>query len=1510
MPLVTSVTTIERFAGAMFGLQIGSVTLAQVQTDVGQGGITGLNAVLNSYYTSTVGNSTTVQIAASILTNLGIVTGQFGLTAAQVQGASDYIVANLNGVPASARGAQLAIILNSFSNMNTDATYGAVATAFNTNTANAVIWSQAGQDDKLIGAPGVFNLTTAVTTTVGTAGNDVFVANVSDNANTFQSGDVIVGGAGKDMLYATLGNSSAFAITASTSSVEQAVFRSQANNTNGSNGGHNVDATGQKNTVDAERMVGVNEYWNTDSRADLKIEDIRILNPQITKDITIVMRNTDPGSLGNSAPTINASGLDVGNANTADFEVYFSPESLRAANSVSTQAITVFVASQLQQGNALPGASYDATKPLANLPYDTLNVTANGIGYTLKLDLLAASTAGGHTGLGNLTEADFLFALKAAVLSASNGLATVSVNTGAYNYSSTDGVTRSVNTYTITAPTFALGVPATNVWNASAGLPPTNAFAASAVQGTPVVTSPLVTSTIILDNVGREDEAGSLTIGGMDTRIGVERFEIKVASNDNNANNEHTSGSWISRAQSTNNVLKEVQITNVVASDNYHEAGIIDNRQVDSDATANARTLADIKSNVVSPTGALVTAGNSDSLSIGTGTAQAGNNLNELRAFPALLNADGLRDVRLFDASTFKGDIKLGAYFDSAMVPKYQNLVDTAANDKADNVAFVYTLGSGNDSLNVTIDPTAYEAANQVASERHDFAFNFNGGDGNDQIQVQIRGVDQYGQLYDGQNAAWVYNQSLDKNITIDGGNGNDVIRKPGAGNANLIGGAGDDTIYAENTGGSNRNSTSNVSNDGRSNPAGVTGGFTGSTSTSAVGNSAVAAFITLGTAPVTVNTYTTKVFDGVNTITTVASYDTAQTYATVHTTPATGVAAAGGGTATLTTLNDSLANASDDGIVGNDGFAKFVFNTATDLIVTGARPLDSLRSAAPVSVNAVNGTVKIDFLGFDKTVNIGTSVGSTSNTAITDLTINQAVKDAINNDSVLNKLLIAQDGPGHTLIISSLVDGYMGTNAANELRITLGNSATTSGQTGNTSLVQFDATQFVKFGASSTGVYTSVFASTQNATVLHNGADSVAVSDNVITPGTGNDVIVLGTAGFMVDQSLAAYTDAYHATNAQYLGSNDRVVYSGFDNGNDTIVYFDSTVTTKGTPVSYTSVAATTEKVTLTFTDAIVTAAGQQTITFAGINVALSGAAGTQGVIPAADVAYQFGHNATAFPGWTVSSSVLGSNTVTLTHTGAITDLTTASFTGTYTGTVTPVTTQQGADAGVVGQVGKFDVNFTIATSAASATDSFTFDGAIVAYAKGDGATVLAAKANAATYANWTTTVDATTTTGAVTVHFFEKAASVLGTTAHSNAAAVDFDVNTSGTMNNVFGSINSITTEILQTGAITTTAAVAAGAQGEGFDYLDFSAYRVANVVIATGAPASLAYTTVTGVAAAAAFDYIQLVESTVNVGVYTVTQMRSADAVLGGDTLIGTVGTIDLGHHQNFVAANFII
>ena len=1497
MPFATSTTLIQRYANAMYGVELGSITLSQVQADIGTGGIAGLNATLNAYYGGDFGGSTNASVASTILGNIGIVAGLNGLNAAQVKVANDYIVANLNATPAAGRGAMVLSILNSFAGMTADPVFGAASTAYGAAVAGAVTWGTSNTSNAPSSTSTIVNLTSAVGVSTAVTTNQLFVANLSDNQNTFQSGDSIVGNgtaANKNMLYATLGNSSKFAILASTTGVQQAVFSSQSTNATGSSGNNNVDTTGQKNTVDAAQMIGVTQWWNTDSRADLKVEDVRIMDSQITKDITIVMRNTDPGSM--NAVATGGTVLNVGAGDAkVDYELYFSPESLRAASSVNTAAVTVFVSSQLQQGTALPGASYDPSKPLANLPYDTLNVMANGQLITLKLDLAGAALTNGHT-IATLTQADFQLALVNAVKLASGGLATVTVNTNAYNYSSTDAVARSVNTYTITASGFTLGVPATGVWNASLGLPATNAFAASAVVGTPSATAPLITSSIILDNVGREGEAGSLTIGSMDTRGGVERFEIKVASNDGDAKAGSQSGSWIDRAQSTNNTLREVSVMNVVSTDNYHETGVIAGRQVDADASANTRTLAQI------------TQANSDYLYIGTGIDQAGNNLNQARdinastvaagsplSFKGFVNADGLRDVKIFDASTFKGDMKIGAYFDAANVAKYQNLTDTAAADKADDAQFVYTLGSGNNSLNVNIDPTNYGAtvasnANRISGERHDFTFTFNGGSGSNNIQVAIQNADHSG-MTSSQYAAATYNQGLNYNystvktpnydVIINGGSGSSVIRKPGAGSAMINGQTSNTTIYTDNTGSDGLVST-------------------------AANNS----------------------------------------------------------------FTDNLNNFSDDGIVNNDGFAQFVFNVLPDSF-TGLFPLDALHSAAPASVSAVNATLTVNFLGFVKTVNIGTSAGSMANTTITDLTVNQAIKDAINNDVTLNKLLLAEDGPGHALIVHSLIDGNMANynpllvNSANNtaLQITLGSTALSAGQTG---LNVLSAANFAALGANSSGAFVTNFAASSNmiavgqvdpitgktvvtagttltatteytTAYLHTGANSTNVSDNVVNPGSGTAVVVLGTAGYLGAGNPSTLLTSKAVNPASQLnGSNDIVVYQNFGNGHDSIVNFDTSLTT------FATAATTSFAVTLTTnireTDVVTFSASNGTsspesIIFDGVTVNLSAGA-TQGVIPAQDVALQFAQAYGVAGGttWNVIANAagVGNTSVTLQKKtfGNVTDLAASNFNGTLAapstyvsqggGVASPVTTIQGSAAGTAGVATNFDVSFSVANSAAAANGSFatTFDGVnSIAYLKGDGALTLATKVAAGNFADFNTSVD-TTVAGTVTVHFTEKVTSTNDNLAvHGPATATEFGFGT----NNIAGSVAIVgaagASSVGATVVTTSVAAVAAGAPGQGFDMLDFSAYRVGAVYVGN--------TLVAGALTSALNSYVQLVENTVATstkmaagGEYTMTVYNSgSDNAFGGtgtaaDTVVGVVGVTDFGVHQNFVAKSFII
>lgn len=62
----------------------------------------------------------------------------------------------------------------------------------------------------------------------------------------------------------------------------------------------------------------------------------------------------------------------------------------------------------------------------------------------------------------------------------------------------------------------------------------------------------------------------------------------------------------------------------------------------------------------------------------------------------------------------------------------------------------------------------------------------------------------------------------------------------------------------------------------------------------------------------------------------------------------------------------------------------------------------------------------------------------------VTALQLNQAIKNAINNDAVLSKLLVAKDGPSNTLVITSLIDGVF---AADDLAMVVSSTAATATQ-------------------------------------------------------------------------------------------------------------------------------------------------------------------------------------------------------------------------------------------------------------------------------------------------------------------------------------------------------------------------------------------------------------------------------------------------------------------------------
>jgi hypothetical protein len=186
----TNANQVQAFAGAMYGTQIGSVTMAQVTSDIAAVG--GLKNALNAYYSASFGSLPTATVAATVAANLG-------LTGTALTSGTAYITAQLNGVAAGARGALISDIVNLFSTLASDATFGAAATAWNTKVAAAVAYT--GATNVAVGtvvAAGAqtFALTTGVDTLTGGTGNDTFSAT---NA-TLTAADAINGGDGADTL--------------------------------------------------------------------------------------------------------------------------------------------------------------------------------------------------------------------------------------------------------------------------------------------------------------------------------------------------------------------------------------------------------------------------------------------------------------------------------------------------------------------------------------------------------------------------------------------------------------------------------------------------------------------------------------------------------------------------------------------------------------------------------------------------------------------------------------------------------------------------------------------------------------------------------------------------------------------------------------------------------------------------------------------------------------------------------------------------------------------------------------------------------------------------------------------------------------------------------------------------------------------------------------------------------------------------------------------------------------
>ncbi len=234
---------------------------------------------------------------------------------------------------------------------------------------------------------------------------------------------------------------------------------------------------------------------------------------------------------------------------------------------------------------------------------------------------------------------------------------------------------------------------------------------------------------------------------------------------------------------------------------------------------------------------------------------------------------------------------------------------------------------------------------------------------------------------------------------------------------------------------------------------------------------------------------------------------------------------------------------------------AKWLVGTANATLNAGFIWKGKLTVAlvGPNAASSVTSTAVADSVAnnYDNGFEVVVDIPAETNSSVTQININQAIKNAINSDPVLSKLVSAQDGLTNTLDINALIDGDF---SASDLRITVSATDLTTlfGAEQNAALTAYKAysqnDQATILTAQIANAITVMSANSTNGmdtrqNLTANGTNSATSSDSVIDLGTGNDVLVMGTG----------------------TNSHDTLVFKNYDLGNKTVVNFSDASTALG---------------------------------------------------------------------------------------------------------------------------------------------------------------------------------------------------------------------------------------------------------------------------------------------------------------------------------------------------------
>ncbi len=883
-------------------------------------------------------------------------------------------------------------------------------------------------------------LTTGQDFLKGSAGNDAFTAWIFDNQNTAQSGDSIDGGAGIDTLTAEIGNSQKFAISLKTNSVDVAHFRAQAASTD-ANGDNDVTDAGSESIdkqvqIDAQDMVGTTQFWSTDSRANLTIEDIQAGS----NSVTLGWRNSDAGNV--------------------NYEVYFDNITAPGATTANSQLFLEVL--------DLEGMRTDG-EPLLNNPYVGLEFTMDGTTVTVAADVPVQTTY-----------ADLVAGINAELAEQGIGTVTASLGNTFSAINSDNGLSYSGTTVVLTntGPEVLAGVG----WIVDGVLPPDSNVHTS-IDDTPPATSTELTQTdVIFDYVGSGSKSADFVAGEMSQSggsiesgsRGIQQFNIQVDRD-----------SWLDTLRSTNNTLEVVNFENIGAAGSIH--------------------------------------------------------------------IDDLNDVRLVNASAMTGRVDLDIDLSDDTIGKFLDRTDTAADGSADNVNATYSLGSGNDALNLAV-------SREVAAHE-DFLVTVSGGAGNDSIVFEF--VNDGGTL----DVNWLADQKDLKNATISSGSGNDTITTKGAGDVTISAGTGNDAVYTDNSGVDTEkatwvfNAANTDINDLQGTASAGSIAMAGATVTVTFSGAATGGGLTAGNAvagsvgwesSVVIGDITgdqrtlnqaiknailndevlsdlLSVVDGPdNTLIVTSKIDGVSVAQDLDVTVTAPTAAYfTGSSSALTAISDLNRDLSN-----NSSLADLTAAQAVTFVTTGLGGFNNFLTAnteyngtsvLATTTNAANEVQVLDMNSFSALV-AGNATDNVS-VAYNGVTTTYAV---VAGDATFATFLtnIAADIQGNAQIATAVVDAGAGTititaqNAGNHptAQVTADNTSGTGTAPGYAAAVDISTTTQ---GAVAGGVV--------------DGVQSTADSDNIIMLGSGVDTVALSTGA----------------------GSSEVVVWTGYDNGEDHIVNF-----------------------------------------------------------------------------------------------------------------------------------------------------------------------------------------------------------------------------------------------------------------------------------------------------------------------------------------------------------------